>query len=254
MRLHRNPTDETIRRLERICQDSPKDLIAYEAMLAAKIRAGVPIEDDPKTPPYDTGKYAILLNARVRTGATTQPRIAMAARLGHSTAMLVSPGLASATLREAFSVISDRREAVSFACDCAERALVVFERLIPGDWRPRLAIEAVQTWIESPSNRTVEAVRSVTDSCHNAAFDTIYLRDYSAANSQMFVHSERALDAIDAARITAVTVFVNRDYIAYAIDAVYHAYDAYDFYGYNTSMMRSWQRERLAKYLLGEAP
>jgi hypothetical protein len=64
--------DETIRRLERAYLADPTDLVAYEALLAARIRAGVPV-DDPRTPaPTSVEGQAILLEARIRSGDTTR--------------------------------------------------------------------------------------------------------------------------------------------------------------------------------------
>ena len=39
-----------------------------------------------------------------------------------------------------------RRLAAAWAADCAERVLVLFERMRPGDDRPRCAIEAARAW------------------------------------------------------------------------------------------------------------
>ena len=43
---------------------------------------------------------------------------------------------------------SDHKEAVLWACDVAERALPIFERAMPGDCRPRLAIESGRDWAQ----------------------------------------------------------------------------------------------------------
>jgi hypothetical protein len=41
---------------------------------------------------------------------------------------------------------SEPKDAVLWACDIAERVLPIFDRAIPSDYRPRLAIEAGRDW------------------------------------------------------------------------------------------------------------
>src|SRR5207302_979701 len=45
-----------------------------------------------------------------------------------------------------------KRLVVSFAADCAERVLGIFEKRFPHDRRSREAIEAARAWVAAPSD------------------------------------------------------------------------------------------------------
>lgn len=86
---------------------------------------------------------AELLRERMRRGALEARRVSLAARLGHEAAGLLFPDTTPPELSEAFAAL-DAPELRSYACDCAEGVLGIFERFRPGDARPRLAIEAAR--------------------------------------------------------------------------------------------------------------
>lgn len=46
----------------------------------------------------------------------------------------------------------DKKYAVMFAVECAERVLHIFEREFPTDDRPRKALEATRNWLADPDN------------------------------------------------------------------------------------------------------
>ena len=62
---------------------------------------------------------------------------------------------------------SDHRDAVLWACDVAERVLPIFEMAMPGDRRPRLAIEAGRDWSHGELKMT--GARMAAFAAHSAA-------------------------------------------------------------------------------------
>ena len=57
-------------------------------------------------------------------------------------------------LARAYGVDLDRPRLVTFAADCAERVLPIFEARYPEDLRPRQAIEAARAWVACPDSET----------------------------------------------------------------------------------------------------
>lgn len=114
----------------------------------------------------------------------------------------------------------DARTARLFAADCAERVLPIYERQVPGDDRPRLAVEAAQLF----------------------AMGLIGAKDLSAAWAADIAAAAAAVgDAACAARAAAW---------AAARDA---ARDA-DADAAAWAAERDWQWHRLQQYLNGETP
>jgi len=64
----------------------------------------------------------------------------------------------------------DRRTSVSWACDCVERTLPIFEKELPEDKRPRNAIEVTRAWVAGKA--TLGEVRVTVDAAHDAAYAT----------------------------------------------------------------------------------
>lgn len=62
---------------------------------------------------------------------------------------------------------------VLWACDCAEHVLDVFEKDVPGDMRPRAAIEAGRNWASGgiPMTRAREAAFSAHEAARDAKAD-----------------------------------------------------------------------------------
>lgn len=189
--------------------------------------------------PNDLNAYAKLLRAKVRAGLLTSDCVVQAARLGHAAAQEAEPDAIrfegelsyddEADLERAVSALSDRREIVSFACDCAERVLPIFEREAPDDARPRLAIEAARKWISGPYKIATSVSRDAN----------------AAADAHSDIASLAASSAADV--IYAISSKSHREAVAGA------AYAARTASSYGAAE-RLWQRERLAQYLLGEVP
>ena len=70
---------------------------------------------------------------------------------------------------------------VSWAADCADHVLDLFEQFYPNDSRPRNAIKTARLW--SKGEATVGEARQAAHSAHQAARDTIYKAAHHAARS-----------------------------------------------------------------------
>jgi hypothetical protein len=101
-----------------------------------------------------------------------------------------------------------RRVQVRFAAICARAVLDVFERLQPGDDRPRRAIEAAEGWL---AGRTDHAAAAAADADY-AAYAAAYAARAAAADT----------DAAYAAAYAARAAAADTD-AAYAADAAYYA-------------------------------
>jgi hypothetical protein len=115
---------------------------------------------------------AQVLLERVRLGQQTHERLEWAARLGHEDALaavgkLERPAIdwsswwdreyAIRGVAEAVGGLGYKRAVVSFAADCAEQVLPVFESRFPGDDRPRKAVQAARAWVAAATPETVRA-------------------------------------------------------------------------------------------------
>jgi hypothetical protein len=90
-------------------------------------------------------------------------------------------------LASAFDVTLDKPSLVTFAADCAERVLPIFEKRYPNDSRPRKAVEAARTWVTcpSPENRAAYAADAAYAAAAYAAYaayaaDAAYARKWQA--------------------------------------------------------------------------
>jgi len=63
----------------------------------------------------------------------------------------------------------DDRIARSFACDCAERVLPIFEKEYPNDKRPRAAIEAARGYLAGVVTETARAAAGAAEAAAGAA-------------------------------------------------------------------------------------
>jgi len=117
-------------------------------------------------------------------------------------------------LASAYKVELDKPRLVTFAADCAERALPKFEDRYPDDARPRKAIEAARACVTCPSPETRAAAYAAS-----AVGAAAYAADAAA----------RATDAADAAA-----------YAAHAADAAAYAAHAAAY-----AAERQWQADRL---------
>lgn len=243
MRRYSNPLDEILRRLENLYL-ADSDPMVYAKILAERIRVGIPV--DQGVPPSEVDSYKLLIEARVRTGVTTQPRVVMAARLGHEAARLAAPEWVESReinwdnwhrKEKTIATLGYRRMIVSFACDCVERVLPNFERYVPGDMRPRFAIEAIRAWVLDPSAKNKIVVVAISDSFYSNDDER---GRYSADYATFFVAHAVANPAIYAAHYAVVAI----NNAAIINDG--NPDDA------DSNAERLWQRQCLAKYLLGE--
>jgi hypothetical protein len=65
---------------------------------------------------------------------------------------------------------TDKKILVIWACDCAERVLPYFEKVRPGDQRPRRAIETAWTWVREGAFK-MAVIRGASLAAHAAARD-----------------------------------------------------------------------------------
>ena len=102
----------------------------------------------------------------------------------------------------------DRRTLVTFAADCAERVLPIFEKKYPEDDRPRKAIEMLRRWLAG------EASESELRAAADAAFDAraYAARAYAAEASR----AAAAAAAADAAAADAAYAAASAAAAAYA--------------------------------------
>jgi len=88
-----------------------------------------------------------------------------------------------------------------WAAQCAERVLPIFEDALPGDDRPRAAIETLRAWMQGEAPMT--QCRAAAFAAHAAARDTAQVGDHAAvaaaraagqaaAVAHMFDHSPHA--------------------------------------------------------------
>lgn len=239
--------DETIRRLERDYLADPTDLAAYEGLLAARLRAGIPV-DDLRTPPGSVEAEAILLRARVRSEVTTEAHVVMAAGLGHAAAaqLVAADALGYAGFgaidwsvywqrERAIRELGDHRKIVAFACDCAEPVLGIFEHYHPNNARPRAIIDASRAWVVGSSAKsTVRAVGLPRSSTSRAALSV-------ALAAGAVAKAVKAADIAAAAYLAAVVSM-------YAISAVAEASVES---GVSVEYGDSGHRRLLSYYLLG---
>lgn len=244
--IRRRNSDADLRALKRSCLDDRGDIIAYERYLAARLRAGLPLED-PEISPFDVDAHAILLRFRVASGITTRSRISMADRLGHEAARIVNEGstgwagLGGWDFRSRIICIGqlvDRRNITSFACDCAERVIDHFERGYPNDQRPRRAIESARLWITVPSESNRRSAYSRSEDVRNAEYGRLgyYTYHYSAMAAAAAARTAAAFSASEA-----------------VVNAATGARDASSSELDNRTEISIWQQFRLAEYLVGDA-
>ena len=121
-------------------------------------------------------------------------------------------------LASSYDVDLDKPRLVTFAADCAERDLPIFEARYPEDLRPRKAIEAARAWIACPTPETSDAASAA----------------YAASDAAASYAAYAASDAAHAAAHAA----------AYAADAD-AAYASYASYAAASADERRWQADRL---------
>jgi hypothetical protein len=66
--------------------------------------------------------------------------------------------------------VEDQKALATWAVDCAQRVLSMFEKAFPGDERPRKAIETCRIWVHTGEFR-IATIRGASLSAHAAARD-----------------------------------------------------------------------------------
>lgn len=130
-----------------------------------------------------------------------------------------------------------------WACDCAERALPVFEGEHPGDRRPREALRVSRLYARGlATDDALTAAQAAAWAAGRAARDAWAARDaaYAAWDAAQASTWDATLAALTARNAWAVAM-------ATARDAAWEARDA------ARAAERAWQTERLRAYLEGQA-
>ena len=145
------------------------------------------------------------------------------------------PKLAKSNLDEPIEQLAgrtDHKELVSWAAECAERVLHYYEESIPGDDRPRKAIEAARAWVRTGVFKMAE-VRAASLSSHAAAREAV---EYTAAHS-----------AARAAGQAVAAAHVPRHALAAAIYAATAVRDSVEDIEADEALEaeRGWQYDRL---------
>ena len=125
---------------------------------------------------------------------------------------------------------TDQKTLAVWAIDCAERVMPYFEEKYPHDPRPREAIEALQTWLETGQFK-MAVIRKAALSAHAAARDAgedSPARSAARAAGQAVATAHVPTHAIGAA--------------IYALQAIQRATDAADA---AVAKERDWQYRRL---------
>ena len=136
---------------------------------------------------------------------------------------------------------TDHRTLAIWAADCAERVLPYFEERYPDDNRPRKAIEALRTWVQTGVFRMADIRRDAL-AAHAAARE---VEEYNPARS-----------AARAAGQALATAHVPRHALAAAIYAATAVRDAATSSDAEAATVREreWQYQRLVELGRGGNP
>ena len=89
---------------------------------------------------------------------------------------------------------------VIWACDCAERALPVFEARYPDDARPRQALDAARAWVTNPTKANRQATYDAAYAADAAAYAAHAAADaaahaaHAAADAAYAAYAARATE------------------------------------------------------------
>jgi len=131
---------------------------------------------------------------------------------------------------------ADHKTLAIWAADCADRVLPYFERVRPEDDRPRQAVRALRTWVETGVFRMAD-VRGASLAAHAAARDV--------------AENDAARSAARAAGQAMATAHVRTHSIAAAIYAATAVRDAADPAGAEAALVkeRHWQYQHLRELM-----
>jgi len=145
------------------------------------------------------------------------------------------PKMAKSRMDGAITEIADKAEheiLATWAADCAERVLPLFEKERPGDDRPRKAVKAVSEWVQTGVFKMSD-VRGASLAAHSAAREV--------------AENDAARSAARAAGQAMATAHVPRHALAAAIYAATAVRDSVDPSEADSAMNREreWQYRRL---------
>lgn len=126
---------------------------------------------------------------------------------------------------------SDHKILAVWAADCAERVLPDFEKKYPGDNRPRKALEALRTWIQT-------GVFKMADICRDALAAHAAAREVTGDNVARSA-ARAAGQALATAHVSAHSLAASR----YAATAIRDATDSIAA----ATKEREWQYRHLVK-------
>ena len=161
----------------------------------------------------------------------------------------------------------DHRTLVTWACDCAERTLPIFEKEYPEDKRPRDAIKITRAWLAGKAtleevNVVADAVdavdaafspRAVVNAVRRAASATAYLASYAAASAAFHAAFTAATP-----RAASAPTYHATSAATYAAHATYHATASAAFARASADAdvackaERAWQSARMLECILGK--
>jgi hypothetical protein len=121
-------------------------------------------------------------------------------------------------LAQTYRVRLDHKTLVTFACDCAERALPIFEAYHPDDPRPRHAIESARKW--TTDSAPIGEVRTAKRAAANSAY---LARRAAEESAKLGETSDRA--AFEAAKCAAVAAAAKSAKRAAGSPDVFKPYD-----------------------------
>jgi len=115
------------------------------------------------------------LIAAVESGFLSKERVAFAGALGHAVSQVLLPPMTPLPEHyrskiEPGSRLLSHSEAVTFALECAMRAMPAWTAVRPQDLRPAKAIAATQDWLSG--NATLEAVAGAARGADDAGVET----------------------------------------------------------------------------------
>jgi hypothetical protein len=147
------------------------------------------------------------------------------------------PGLLAILIMKKYDKQAQRAMA-TWAADCAERVLPLFERASPEDDRPRKAIEACRTWVRTGVFK-MATIRGTSLAAHAAARE-------AKGNNAAYFAARAAGQAVATAHVTQ-----------HAFGAAYYALKALvaadpDEAEVKIARERAWQSRRLPKNLRDE--
>ena len=132
----------------------------------------------------------------------------------------------------------DQKSMAAWAADCAERVLPFFEEAYPKDDRPRKAIEACRTWVQTGGFRMAD-IRGASLGAHAAARDAI-------ENDAACFAARAAGQAVGTAHVSQHAY--GSAYYALKAIAAKHPNDAEE----RIAEELSWQSQRLPEHLRQE--